>query len=310
MKVLIFSGGLGINNKVVDHRLSFNADSGITAFESAVDVLVDRTGGIITKRGSSLLRSGRFNSKFNIGDGSFYVVEKRENDSILFKAVPNVDGTLEFYGIISGLPRESKFDYVRIGDRILYCTGFQNGILKDDVSNQWTDQEWTGPDSDIKMVKPPVGTHIGMLSGRVLLSSYNELFYSEHGLIGLIDEAKNRVSIESDIIMVRPVQTGTFVSDTRAVYFLSGMDPNKWLCKKVLNFPAVQWGTEQDLVDPSDFGFDTSDLSALFATVNGPFVGFPNGTVKPFINKVLTMPDCDYQSGSLMIVDETMILQS
>ena len=110
--------------------------------------------------------------------------------------------------------------------------------------------------------------------------------------------------------MICAVQTGVYVSDHKSVYFLSGIDPNEWLCKKVLNYPAIEWGREQGLVDPSRLGLESFSLSCLFATVNGPVVGMPDGTAINLIDKVLTMPDCNVQSGSIIVVDETLIIQS
>ncbi len=310
MESILYTGSIGINNKVTSHRLSFNEKSGVSALQYAMDVLIDRTGEIVTRRGSVLIKAGSFHSKFKLTDGSFYAIEERDSDSALFKFVPNNDGSLEEYGIISGLPSNAKMDFIEVGDRILYCNGAQNGVLIDDVSYPWTDQDWTGPDSDIEMVKPPVGEHIDFLSGRALLSKSDELFYSEHGLIGLVDELKNRVKLESRIIMVCAVQTGVFISDSKFVYFVSGTNPNEWLCKKVLNYPAVEWCREQGLINPMNFGFESNELAVLFGTVNGPVVGLSSGIAVNLIDKSVTMPVNDCSSGAIMVVDETTIIQN
>jgi len=309
MKRLLYSGALGVNNKIVPHRLPYDPKTGVAALEEAIDVLIGRTGEIVTRRGTQKVQTGSFHSFFGLGDGSFYVVEERTEDSALFKAVPNADGTLELYGIISGLSLNSRMDFVMVANRVLYCNGHQNGVLENDVSRAWDSQDWTGPDSTIEMVKPPVGDHIDFLSGRALLSKDDELFYSEHGLIGLVDEAGSRVRMEGKIIMICAVQTGVYISDTKAVYYLSGVNPKEWICKKVLNYPVIEWGKEHNLVDPSLFGLESFGLSCLFATVNGPVIGLPDGTAINLIDKVLTMPDCKKQSGSIMVVDETTILQ-
>lgn len=307
---LIYSASLGINNKLAPHELPYDEETGVISLEDAVDVVIDKAGKLVSRRGTKLVKSGNYHSRFVLDDGSFYIIEKRESDSALFKAVPANDGSVDLYGMISDMPKEARFDYVHIGNRIYYCSGYQNGVIENDTPSPWPIQIWTGPKSNIEMKAPPVGEHIDFLAGRALLSRGDELFYSEHGLVGLVDETKNRVRLESDIIMICAVQFGAFISDSKYVYFVSGNDPNEWKCKKVLNYPAIEWSREQGLIDPSFFGLESRDLSILFGTINGPVIGLPDGTAVNLIDRAVTMPDCGKQSGSLMVVDETTIIQS
>lgn len=299
----------GLNNQVVAHRLPFDGDTGVGALEEADNVLIDKSGEIATRRGIVKVQDGTFHSTFRC-NGGFYIVKDYNLESALYKAVPNSDGSLELYGIRSSLSYGAKMDFVELNGEFLYCNGSQNGILKQDTSSPWPEQSWTGPESSIEMVSPPVGEHIDILSGRILISAGQELFYTEHGLVGLIDEAGNRVRLESRIVMVCAVQSGVFISDENSIYFISGINPKDWTIKQITNYPAIEWSREQGLVDPSLFGVESFEMAALFGTVRGPCVGLPGGEVINLIDKDLTMPKCGVREGSIMVVDDTTIIQS
>jgi len=311
MNIPLFSGSIGINNKVEPHRLPFDPETGVVALESATDVLIDKSGALVTRRGSASVQTGSFHSRFVLSDGSFYVVKDRETDSALYKAVPDSTGALTLYGIRSSLTKGARMDFALFDGGYLYCNGSQNGYIVNDVSDVWPVNDWTGPESTIEMTSVPVGQHIDILAGRVLLSVGPELFYTEHGLVGLIDETGNRIRIEGNLRMVYSVQSGVYISDDSFVYFLSGNNPKEWKCKIVLNYPAIEWGREQGFVNPSDFGIESKVPSALFVTTKGPVVGLPDGACLNLISKNITMPSgCGNSSGAIMVQDESLIIQN
>lgn len=306
----IYSGGIGINNKVVPHRLPFDQKTGVAAFESATDVLIDKTGEVVSLRGTSKVQDGSFHSFFRASNG-FYVVKNRDSDSALYKAIPDATGELTLSGIRSGLTNNAKISFVELNGEYLYCNGYQNGILSQDVSSPWPVNVWKGPETSKPMLPTPVGSHIDLLSGRILVSVDNELIFTEYGRPGLIDGVDNNRLFESKILMICAVETGVYVSDEKAIFFLQGNNPHKWKMRKVLDYPAIEWGVNQDLVNPSKFGFDAHGLSGLFATVKGPVIGLQDGTAINLIDDNVKLPDnCGNQVGSIMITDETLIIQS
>lgn len=306
-EIALYSSGIGLNNKVAPHRLPFG-EGGVAAFEAATDVLVDKTGEIVTRRGTSILESGDYHSMWPVS-GGFYVVEDRDTDSALFLATVNADGTIALTGIRSGLTLGKKFSYAELDETLLYCNGSQNGQLIDFVSSAWPEN--TTRETTNNKVAVPVGNHIAVLSGRVLIAVGDELFFTEYGLPGLVDMTDNRRRFEGRIVALVAVQSGAFVSTDKAIFFLAGTNPREWQIKKCLNYPAIEWAVNPELVDPSFFGFETNQLSALFATREGPVVGLPDGSVFNLIDKNVTLPtDCGIQTGSILIVDETTIIQS
>jgi hypothetical protein len=307
MQRVLYSGSIGLNNKVAPHRLQYSAKTGVSALEAADNVIIDRTGEIVTRRGTELVQSGNYHSMWSV-PGGFYVVEDRDADSALMFASVADDGSIGMTGIRSGLARGKRVSYADLDNSTLYCNGTQNGQLIDFVSSPWPVSEWTGSSERIEKIKAPVGEHIDVLSGRDLISVADELFATEYGLPGIVDANSTRRRLDGRIIAVVSVQSGAFVSTTDAIYFISGTSPSKWTMKKVLDYPALEWGNNQTLINPSDFGLESYTLSALFATVNGPVVGFPDGTAINLIDKNVTTPNCS--SGAIMVVDETMIIQS
>ena len=192
MEASLYSGGVGINNKVVSHRLDFG-ESGVSALEDATDILVGRTGEVVTRRGTSLLEAGVFHSTFKT-DGGFYVVKDRDSDSALYRAVVQSNGDITLNGIRSGLSKGNRMSFCVLGDKTYYTNGSDRGFLQIDTSSDWTDSEWTGGDSNRSFNETPVGNHIDVLSGRIALSVGEEIFWTEYGLPGLVDG--RRVDIE------------------------------------------------------------------------------------------------------------------
>ena len=306
----IYSGSIGLNNKIPAHRLPFDNETGVTALEDTIDVLIGRTGDIVTRRGTELLESGLFHSFWPV-DGGFYTVKDRDTDSALYKAVVHSDGTVTLYGLWAGLTKGQQLSYTDLDDKTLYCNGTQHGQLDGETRTAWPTSIWTGDETTSELLAAPIGKHIDILSGRVIIAVDDEIFATKYGLPGLVDFTDDRRRFEDRVIMVAAVHSGFFISTEKAVYFVAGTIPKEWKVHQVLKYPAIEYGINYELVDPSFFGFETTQLSVLFATANGPVIGLPTGEAINLIDKNVTLPSgCGMQTGSIMIVDETMILQS
>jgi len=305
MEQTLYSAGIGLNNKTAPHRLHFGK-GGVSAFEEATNVLISRTGEVVSRRGSSILEAGSFHSGWACDNG-FYAIQDRDEDSALMNIIVNADGSIDVVGIASPLTKGAKCQYVDLAGKTYYTNGYERGVIFGGLSYDWQENDWTGPETTSEMLAMPTGEHIDILSGHMLVAVGDELFHSEHGLLNLVDNMKNRVRFESKITMVCAVQSGAYVSDEKSIYFLSNPDPNQWTLKKVLGYPA--YGLNQELVDPSFLGLDTTQLSGLFATSHGAVIGLPDGTAINLIDKNVTLPTA-CGNGAIIIVDETTILQS
>lgn len=145
------------------------------------------------------------------------------------------------------------------------------------------EQIWQG---DNEKVATPVGTLVEAHGGRLLIAIDNEVFFTEYGLPGLVDDLENRLRFGSRVLMILSVGAGVYISDEKDIYYCEGQNPKKFIRKKVLDFPAKEWCISDKLIDPSKLGLDTSTLSGLFMTSQGPFIGLPDGMVFSVYDKV------------------------
>lgn len=312
MEAGIFSGGIGTNNKTVPHRLPYDLETGIAAFEETKDIVVDNTGVPVTRKGMDLLVPGSHHSSFPVPGGFYCVLDRptTHNDSALYLALVNENnGQLDMQGVRSGLSMGRKMSYTIYDGRVLYSNGRQNGQLDSGVSSHWPYREYPGPTPATTIDPVPPANHIDQLAGRILFSIDDELFATKYGLPGLYDSNGDRRRFEGRIIMVLAVETGAYISTDKAVYYQAGLIPKEWKLTKVLDYPAVEWGRHPGLVEPKNYGIDGMSLSGLFATVNGPVVGLQDGRPINLIEDAVELP-AGCQSGAIMTVDDSMIIQS
>ena len=304
-EIELYNSGIGINNKVIPHRLPFG-ENGVSSLESASNFILDKTGELATYKSGTSVFSGDCHSGWETDDG-FYFINDGDTSSSLMKATVKADATIDTVTIRAGLTLGAKCYYADLDGKTYYANGYVRGVIDVSTTSDWIVNTWDATRTTADMVQMPIGTHLGILSGRMLCAVDDEVFFSEYGLLNLVDNARNRVRFESKVKMVCPVQTGVFVSDEDAIYFLAGRNPKEWTMNKVLNYPAT--GCAQHLVDPSFFGFETTKLSGLLATVEGQVVGMPDGSCFNLVNKNIKLPtNCG--NGAINVVDETTILQS
>lgn len=312
MKITIFRSCGGTNNKVDAARIKFDPETGVIDLEGSKDMLIDKSGGLGTMRGTTLVAAGSFLSAYPAADGSsFYAVKNWSRDSTIEKVIPRADGSIELVGMRAGLTHGARMDFCLVDGLIYYMNGFELGVLTGDKSKPWPVSMWPRRhESTTQFVAVSAGNHLDMLGGRFIISYGNEIKYTELDLWGIIDENQNWRKMESRVLMVYAVGTGVFVSDEKAVYFFEGLNPNKWRARQVLTYPAIEFGRMPGLIDPSNLGFDTSSPSALFKTTKGLVVGLPDGQAINLIDKKVKMPQNGCNFGSIMVVDETTIISS
>jgi len=307
-KMLLYRACSGVNNKVPGERLQYDPTTGVTDLKWASDILIDKTGGIASRRGSENVYPGEFVSAYPADGGGFYAVRNRTLDSAIEWFYPKADGSLDMVGVRSDLKKDAKTSFCCVGGQTFHSNGFQNGVISGTIAGPWPTSVWPR-DTTEQFISTPVGSHIDILSGCFLVAVDNHLWFTPPGLYGIVSPTRGVRRWEKRIIMVFAVGTGAFVGDERAVYWCEGRDPSKWTMTKKLDYPAVEHAKAPQLVDPSFFGLQSTEPSALFGTVNGPVVGLPDGTCINLIDKKLSLP-LSCRSGAIMIVDETTIIQT
>ena len=308
MQVTIQRYSTGINNKVDPVRIPYNQENGISDLETANNIIIDSQGGIVSSRGNAIVETGDWHSGFPLMDGSFYAAKNRTSDTAIYKVTPQADGTIVSEGIGSNFTKGAVFSWCKVDNEYFFMNGYEKGRIVNHSLLDWPTSEWPR-ETTRQFISTPAGNHFDILSGRFIIAKNKELIYTEPGLLGLIDNVRNYRKFESDILMVYAIDNGLFVSDSEAVYWLAGLNPEEWQLVKVLPYPAIEYSRNHSLVDPSYFGFSISNPSALFGTVKGPVVGLFDGTVVNLIDKKVQMP-IGMSQGAIMVVDETTIIQS
>lgn len=307
--VPVFSGSIGLNNKITPHRLPYSLETGVGALEEATNVILDQTGEPVTRRGYSLLEAGSFHSMISV-DTYFYIAKDRATDTAIYLAsISSNSGQVNLLGVVSGLTKKLKLSYFRLRNTIFYSNGEQSGRLDNSLASPWPESNFTH-ETTADMVPFVKGKHISLFAGRALASKGPRLVYSEYNLFGIYDTVRNIREFESDIILICPVQTGVFISTTKAIYFLSGKNPAKWTVEQVTTFPAVEWCKQYDLVKPGDLNSDSIGLAALFGTIKGPALGLTNGTVQTQVDKNVNLSLACQSPGAIVLHGNTLILQS
>lgn len=308
----LFNGGIGINNKVVAHRLKYDEENGIVAFEDAVDVFVDRTGELVSKRGSTVGIAGAFHSMFPGQDWGLAALDRPnpDDDTAIYQVFITNTGNMSLSGIRSGLAKGKRIDFCGVNGAIFYVNGHQNGMItKEGISVPWKESVWPDDRTTTGFVRPPVADKLGYNAGRIYLGIGNEIIYTEFAHLGLYDPATDGEQFPTRILVIAPAADGMYVSDEEAIYFLSGLDPADWSSKKVADYPALEWGKFLGTVNPKLLGFGSNVPCSLLATREGPVLCLPGGQLENLIDMNVTMPGCPDQ-GCIGLFDETLIIQT
>lgn len=265
--ITIFSGATGLNTVDDPVRLPFQ-ENGMTDLQVAINISIDQSLRVNRREGVTELQSGSFHSLYSKGNGCFVI----KDDSLYQVAV---DGSLT--GIRSDLTLNKRMDFERAGPRFYYCNGFERGFIKDGVSNVWNIGTYIGPDTNRHFSGPMSGNHLSVFGSRLFIAEGKVLWWSEPYNYSLYNKAESFAQFNSEILMVKPVAGGIFVSTKNRVVFLGGTNPLEFTMQDVTNYPAVEWSDAIELVSASELGFKSSGLCALWASPEGAILGFPSG---------------------------------
>ncbi|RLB91930.1 MAG: hypothetical protein DRH10_00735, partial [Deltaproteobacteria bacterium] len=291
--------------------LPFDQETGITALEKAEDVLINPSGQITTLRGRELVVLGPYHSFFEYGDVGLVAKDRTADTAIYAMFVSVADGSAEFSGVCAGLSKGKKIEFCNVDGKVFFSNGSQHGTINSDFSQSpWAGDEWYDKETNRGFAVPPPSDHFCTNAGRIYFTRDNVLYYTEFGMNGLYDPAINGEAFPSKIIMVVPAIDGLYVSDQTNIYFLQGLNPKEWTARDVsADYPAIEWAILKRAVDPSLFGFESEDPTALIGTKRGPCLLLPGGQIENLIQKKVAMPDCP-NVGAITVFDDTLIIQT
>lgn len=262
------AGATGLNVVADPVRLPRRKD-GTSDLQVAVNVSIDESLRVKSRKGVSELQSGNFHSLFS-DKGDCFVVK----DTALYQVAE--DGTLQ--GIRSELT-DAKMDFAQVGDRTYYTNGYEKGYILGGTSYSWSKGTYTGPTSTRHFVGPPVGTHLAEFNGRMFIGQENVLWWSEPFNFGLYNRAESFAQFYTNIRMIKPVAGGIFVSTEKNTWFLEGQLPLQFRTYTVLNYPAIEWTDSIQYISSGDLGVEVSGLCAVWAGEEGVILGLPTGQV-------------------------------
>ena len=300
MKFLtLFSGSSGLNTHVDKTRVKFDPETGVSDLTVGVNVTHDDTGLLGRRKGRELLIAGDFHSIFAWED-ECYIAEGGN----LYRLGSDL-ATLT--GVRDGMSG-NRIAYVSTPLGIYYQNGFDIGILRQGVSYLWGKSVYVGPETLRHLTGPPVGLHIELSGGYMLIARGDVLWWSQPFAYGLYHMAKDYLPFPSRIRMVKAVDGGVYVSDEKRIYFLAGKNPEEWSLKeKAHGNPALEWSDECALVPGETLGLDDTDaLCALWVATDGACYGTPDGNVESLNNKKITYPQ-NINSGAGLLMGKNFI---
>lgn len=259
--ITIFTGSTGLNIVASPTRIE------TTDLQVAVNVSIDQSGRVQSRRGVTQLQEGNYHSLFCDGGDCFVV----SGDTLYQVAV---DGSLSV--VRSGLT-PAKMAYAQVGDRTYYTNGYELGVLQGSISSVWKKGVYTGPETNRVFDGPVPGRHLAEFSGRMFISQGNAIWWSELFDFGLYDRARSFVQFHTNVRMMKPVDAGMFISTERNTYFLAGKNPKDWALRKVTGYPAVEWTDSIEYVNAADLGIETVGLCPVWASTEGAILGTPDG---------------------------------
>lgn len=284
-EVTLFSGTRGLNTKDNPVRITDGIKSnpaGLVDLAEAVNVYVDDAGMPWRRKGYSKVSNGKFHSLFSgeVG-GECFVVQDRTTDAAILKVSP-VSGTeVSLSGVRSGLSLGRRVDWIMVNDEIYYTNGYENGFLKAGASFDWPVGSYIGPETDTQFYPAPIGDHLGYQQGGLLFISKGTSLFVNHKPFefGLYALGKGVVNFSSKILMVCPVKSGVFVSDSEAIWFLRGTSWFDFTQEKVAEYPASEWSLSPIPIELSDMGLEGSGKARVWLSHKGFCVGLEDGTM-------------------------------
>lgn len=272
-------------------------------YELAPDELVECHNFVIDDRGFPNKRPGYW----KVVSGIFHSLPQDSNIPLVLQdRVDERDAALYFIasdhtvkGIRSGLTMCARMSYAKHKDRVYYSNGFELGMVVGDKSYNWS--KGSTSYDELRILSGPVpGTHIAMHKGRMLIAKGKHIFFSDLYNPHLFELHRNFLTFSADIIMVRPVEDGVYVSTTESTYFIKGEITDLVVGKLVLSVPAYEWTDIPCVLEAQTLGLEEPALCATWACPRGAIAGLPNGRVVMLNKSKLKYPEHSTSGAGLL----------
>lgn len=286
----LFRSSSGLMTTVDPTRIPYDPESGVTALAKAVNITHDETGRPTRRRGYTLKQSGGFHSLF-CDEGDCFV----GSGPYLYRV--GTDYSLQqLRGALSG----ARISFLQHNEETYYANGWQNGVIRDGVSYSWPVGAYEGPDTIRQFSGAPVGQHLAYYNSRFYVSRNKVLWISEPFAPGLFDRARGFIQFENKITMIKPVDNGVFVSDTKRTWFLAGKDYTDFEQKLAAPYPALEWSDAVEYISASELGLEAVGHCALWGSPEGAILGTPDGRAINLTKDRVVYPKLGAQGAGLL----------
>jgi len=265
--ITIFRGATGLNTVADPVRIPFNAESALSDLGVAVNIEIDQSNRVSRRKGYEKQQTGNFHSLF-CDTSECLVISGSSMYSV---------GTDYSLATVTTITGSIHMAYAQYGKSIYYNNPQNLGKITEGIYAAWEKGTYWGPDTNRQFFGPIKGTHIAILSGRMFISDGSTVWWSELYNFDLFDLANNHVSVDSDIIMLKSVDGGMYVSSKAQTYFFEGKNPAEWKSRAVTNYPAIEWSEAIHYVEGLEIGLQSPGLCAIWASPEGAILGTPTG---------------------------------
>lgn len=240
MKIPILRGTSGLNTEADPIRIDLDAESveaGYRGLARAVNVSVTQTGRPGRVKGFSQLASGSYRCLFGEGDTLLAVI-----DDQLCALDPATYATTS---TLKSLTPGSEISYVLADNgRTYWANGYETGYVIGGANYDWEPEDHTRIKSYRDSKKQfassvPVGTALEFLNGRMYVAVGQMLWISERFFPGLFQQDARFLVFPHDIVMVRAVADGLWVSDKKSIYWVNGLAPAQQTMQLKASYPAI-----------------------------------------------------------------------
>lgn len=281
MKKKLFRGLSGLNNISDPLRHEYDPKTGIGELSVATNCDIDDTLAISRRKGQTpISTTNPFHSAWSDGSDA-YVIKELTSSAAIFRIVISQLGPPAVFaleGVRSGLTQGLRMSFWRSGGKTYYSNTAQNGVISGITSTPWPTNDHVGATTSRHFVSAPLGHLIAIFNGRMLIAVENVIYISEEFAYGKFAAGQRGWVFGSKIRMIRPVETGIWVSDEENTYFVAAAETiEAYEPKRRSPYPAHEWSVWHSLVDLSQK--EIPGLSAVWSSDAGLCIGTADGTL-------------------------------
>ena len=241
----------------------------------AVDVDIDHTGRVTTRKGYRKIRPGNIHSIWCKGKLCLF-----GDGRGLYRLHDDLSATK-----LADLQTDRPIDFEDVNGTVVFSNGVDLGFVESGTV-VWPDVPKVGA---LPVVATPAGQLLTFYNGALLVAAGDQLVTTLAYNLEAVHVTEGFAPMGSIITMLQAVDDGVWLSSSDAVYFLSGPGYDEITFRKILDEPAI-FRTSQ-LSDASLLGGDHQMIGKVvwFATTRGIYIGGNSGQLIPVSEGIVSI---------------------